>query len=239
MEPRLSPIRRAESRAGGRAGAWAASALLGLGALLLALGAGHGAALAQSGGQPGDFDYYVLSLSWQPSWCAAEGDRRGAATCRPGMERGFTLHGLWPQYLDGWPEFCARETRDPRRAETAAMADIMGSGGLAWHQWKKHGRCTGLPPERYFQLSRRAWDQVVRPQVLRDVDRALTVSPDVVEQAFLEANPGLPAEAIGVTCRDGRIAEVRLCLDRSLKPRACTGRAARVCSRPARLPPMR
>jgi len=27
----------------------------------------------------GVFDYYVLSLSWSPTWCAQEGAARGAA----------------------------------------------------------------------------------------------------------------------------------------------------------------
>ena len=37
------------------------------------------------------------------------------------------------------------------------MADIMGSGGSAWHQWKKHGRCSGLSPDDFFALSREAY----------------------------------------------------------------------------------
>ncbi|MEM9781334.1 MAG: ribonuclease T2 [Pseudomonadota bacterium] len=222
-----------------RTAARRAVGLIALVLLAMPWAAAQTGAQAQSRGTAGDFDYYVLALSWQPSWCASEGDSRDAPTCAPGMTRGFTLHGLWPQYVDGWPEWCERVTRDPRRSETAAMTDIMGSGGLAWHQWKKHGRCTGLAPEQYFALARRAWDQVTRPALLRQVDRVLTVSPDAVEEAFLEANPVLDATSVGVTCRDGRIAEVRICLDRGLNPRPCSGPAARVCTRPARLPPMR
>ena len=85
------------------------------------------------------FDYYVLALTWTPSWCAAEGEARDGQ-CDPGRDLGFTLHGLWPQFEQGWPEDCPSEEADPSRRETAAMADVMGSGSLAWYQWKKHGR---------------------------------------------------------------------------------------------------
>lgn len=57
-------------------------------------------------GQAGQFDYYVLALSWQPSWCAIEGDARGAAQCSQNTGYGWLLHGLWPQYHQGWPEYC-------------------------------------------------------------------------------------------------------------------------------------
>ena len=96
------------------------------------------------GERAGDFDYYVLALSWTPSWCALEGDERNSPQCDPGQGYGFTLHGLWPQYEEGWPSFCPTSERPATRGETGAMVDIMGSSGLAWHQWRKHGTCTGL-----------------------------------------------------------------------------------------------
>src|SRR6476661_2195277 len=85
----------------------------------------------------GDFDYYVLSLSWSPNWCATEGEA-GDAQCEPGAGYGWILHGLWPQYEEGWPDDCDTAARDPSRRDTAMMSDIMGSGGLAWHAWQKH-----------------------------------------------------------------------------------------------------
>jgi ribonuclease T2 len=187
----------------------------------------------------GAFDYYVLALSWTPSWCEREGDARGAPVCGEGAARGFVLHGLWPQHEDGWPEYCATTARDASRAETARMADIMGSAGLAWHQWKKHGRCSGLSAHNYFALSRHAYRSVVRPEVLRRLEETVRIDPDVVEAAFLEANPDLAPEHLVVTCREGLIAEARLCLTRGLEPRPCSGPAARACTRPARFPPMR
>jgi hypothetical protein len=87
------------------------------------------ASLRAEGERAGDFDYYVLSLSWTPTWCALEGDDRNSPQCDPGQGFGFTLHGLWPQYEDGWPSFCPTALRPPSRGQTGAMADIMGSSG--------------------------------------------------------------------------------------------------------------
>lgn len=169
----------------------------------------------------GDFDYYVMALSWSPSWCEAEGDARQAAQCRDGAGFGWVLHGLWPQYEDGWPSYCPSGLRNPSRGETAAMADIMGSGGSAWHQWKKHGRCSGLTSEDYFDLARRAYRHTVRPPIFRKLPGTVRVRPDVIERAFLETNPPMQADGLTVECRDGRIAEVRICLTKDLEYRAC------------------
>ena len=205
-----------------------------------ALGAvlGSGAALGE-GGRAGAFDYYVLALSWTPSWCAAEGDRRGAPRCG---ERGlgWSLHGLWPQHERGWPSDCRTDRRAPSRAETAAQADLFGSGGAAWHQWRKHGSCSGLSAAAYFALARAAYDAARRPDVLRGLDRLVTLPAAVVEEAFLEADPRLHPDGVTVTCRDGRVAEVRLCLDRDLAPRRCGADVRRDCTLPdAALPPVR
>ncbi|MEM7059591.1 MAG: ribonuclease T2 [Pseudomonadota bacterium] len=187
-----------------------------------------------------EFTHYVMALSWNASWCAIEGDARGADQCDPKHDLGFTLHGLWPQGERGWPEFCRTRERDPSRSMTGQMADIMGSGGLAWHQWKKHGRCSGLSAEEYFKLSRDAYGMINRPALLRKVEKRLRVPPEVIEKAFLEANDGLRANQLAVTCRDGYVQEVRICLTKGLVPRACTPKTERGCrAKSAVLPPIR
>ncbi len=197
------------------------------------------AALAD-GERSGDFDYYVLALSWSPTWCALEGDARASPQCAGGAGFGWILHGLWPQYEEGWPSHCPTAERNPTRAETAAMADIAGTSGLAWHAWNKHGRCSGLSAAEYFALARRAYGAVGRPDVLRRLDRAVTLPARVVEQAFLEANPGLTADEITITCKAGRVEEARLCLTRELEPRACGRDVSRDCDlKSALLDPVR
>lgn len=185
---------------------------------------------AADGDRPGDFDYYVLALSWNASWCAREGDRRGADQCDARHALGFTLHGLWPQREVGWPRDCRTSARDPSRRRSGEMADIMGSGGLAWHQWKKHGRCSGLSADDYFRLSRRAYESIARPEIFRRLPNDVTLPPKVVEEAFLEANPGLRPDGVTITCRDGRLQEARICLARDLSPRVCGRDVIRDCA---------
>ncbi|MET4102369.1 ribonuclease T2 [Roseovarius sp. MBR-78] len=176
----------------------------------------------------GAFDYYVLALSWSPTWCALEGRARGAAQCD--RAHGWVLHGLWPQNTRGWPSYCQTAQRPPSRAMTAGMADIMGAPGLAWHQWKKHGTCSGLSAADYFALSRRAYARVNRPAVFRKLDQPVKLPARVVEEAFLKANPGWGRDMLTITCRAGRIEEARLCLSKSLDPVPCGRDVSRDCT---------
>ena len=182
------------------------------------------------GERAGDFDYYVLSLSWSPNWCAYEGDARGSDQCDPRHDHGWILHGLWPQYHRGFPSFCNAAERPPSRAATQGMADIMGSSGLAWHQWKKHGVCTGLSAPAYYALSREAYDRVIRPSVFRKLDRSVRLPPSVVEDAFLKANPDMERDGITITCRQVYIQEARICLRRDLAPVPCGQDVVRDCT---------
>jgi ribonuclease T2 len=176
----------------------------------------------------GAFDYYVLALSWSPTWCALEGRARGAAQCD--RAHGWVLHGLWPQNTRGWPAHCQTAQRPPSHAMTAGMADIMGAPGLAWHQWKKHGTCSGLSAADYFALSRRASARVNRPAVFRKLDQPVKLPARVVEEAFLKANPGWGRDMLTITCRAGRIEEARLCLSKSLDPVPCGRDVSRDCT---------
>jgi len=180
------------------------------------------------GERAGDFDYYVLALSWSPTFCALEGEARGNPQCdRP---LGWVLHGLWPQFEQGWPSNCRTSERNPSRSDTSAMADIMGSSGSAWHQWKKHGRCSGLSSQDYYDLSRLAYNKVNRPEVLRKLSKSVTLPATLIEEAFLKANPDWQANMLTITCKKGRIQEARLCLARDLSPRKCGRDVIRDCS---------
>lgn len=186
-------------------------------------------AFAWADGKPGQFDYYVMSLSWSPNWCAIEGDTRGSDQCDDRHDHGWILHGLWPQYHRGWPSFCQTSERAPSRSMTASMVDIMGSSGLAWHQWKKHGTCSGLSATDYYALSRRAYERVTRPEIFRRLSKPVKLPASVVEDAFLEANPDLEPDGITITCRDGHIQEARICLSRDLTPVPCGQDVVRDC----------
>ncbi|MHA1128969.1 MAG: ribonuclease T2 family protein [Alphaproteobacteria bacterium] len=191
------------------------------------------------GERAGDFDYYVMALSWTPSWCELEGDERNSPQCDPDQGFGFTLHGLWPQFESGWPSYCRTSTRDPSRGQTEAMADIMGTSGLAWYQWKKHGRCSGLSATEYFGAARTAYNAITRPEVLRQLPNEMTLPPSVIEAAFLELNQAITPDGLTVTCKANMIQEVRICLTKDLTPRICGADVIRDCQYPANMAPMR
>jgi ribonuclease T2 len=198
--------------------------------ILMAIAAASWASVARAEGEPaGDFDYYVLSLSWSAAWCALEGDARDDPQCDAGRGLTFVLHGLWPQYEAGWPSFCRTVERDPTRAETSAMADIMGGSGLAFYQWKKHGRCSGLSAPEFYRTARDAYTAVKIPALFEDVSRALTLPASVIEDAFVEANPDMQRDQITVTCKDGLIQEARMCLTKDLQFRRCGDDVIRDC----------
>lgn len=178
----------------------------------------------------GEFDYYVMALSWSPNWCAIEGDSRGSTQCDDDADFGWVLHGLWPQFENGWPADCRHSFRNPSRGDTSAMADLFGSSGSAWHQWNKHGSCSGLSPDDYYALARQAYATITRPAVLRRLSDPVTLPASLIEDAFMRDNDGLDADEITITCRDGRIQEARICLTRDLELRECGSDVSRDCS---------
>ena len=181
------------------------------------------------GERAGDFDYYVLSLGWSPTWCALTGDARGDDQCDARHAYGFTLHGLWPQYESGWPSFCRSSEPDPSRSQTTAMADLTGSSGLAWREWKKHGRCSGLSATNYYAASRQAYENTMIPSYFFRIQKDMKLPASVIEDAFLDADPRLDRNMITITCEAGRIDEVRICLTKDLAPRLCGDDVARDC----------
>lgn len=178
----------------------------------------------------GEFDYYVMSLSWSPNWCALDGDSRNSPQCDDAEDFGWVLHGLWPQYERGYPQRCRTSFRPPSRTQTTEMADIMGTSGLAWYQWNKHGVCAGLPSDDYYALAREAYNSITRPPVFRRLTDPVTLPASVVEQAFLRDNPGMTDRNITITCKSGYIQEARICLTRDLELRDCGPDVIRDCS---------
>lgn len=178
----------------------------------------------------GDFDYYVLSLSWSPNWCTLEGDARNSPQCDASEDHGWVLHGLWPQYHRDWPAHCQTAERPPSRRITGEMTDIMGSSGLAWYQWRKHGTCSGLSAREYYALSREAYGRISRPEIFRKLRKPVKLPASIVEEAFLKANPKLDRDMVTVTCRADYIQEVRICLSKDLDPVPCGRDVARDCT---------
>ncbi|MGO9483239.1 MAG: ribonuclease T2 family protein [Rhodomicrobium sp.] len=231
-------------------------------ALAIFAGPPHKAlAQADRGGMPGDFDYYVLALSWSPTYCSGQGGSDGGSRSERdsqyGESRGyggggyggrqyddsrgygrrdsgeqcsgtrpyaFVLHGLWPQYeRKGWPESCQTGNRPWVPGETIErMLDIMPSRHLVIQEYKKHGVCSGLDPQQYFDAARKAYGSIRIPEQFQDPQAPLKVAPEDVQKAFLDGNRQLSADSLQVVCSRDLLREVRICLTKDLAPRPCS-----------------
>jgi len=183
---------------------------------------------AGSSGAAGSFDYYLMSLSWSPSFC--ETHLQETSQCGH-QGYGFVLHGLWPQNRNGsWPQHCAGGAA-PDDATIQHTLGFMPSRRLIEHEWETHGTCSGLDSRAYFELADRAFARVKVPPVLAAAQKPPAISAAEVVKFFVEANPGMNNDMISVTCHDGyELTEVRVCLDKdSLSPRACGGRVHNTC----------
>ncbi|HEY4774195.1 MAG TPA: ribonuclease T2 [Xanthobacteraceae bacterium] len=203
-----------------------------------------GAPLAQDRRQnePGQFDFFVLSLSWSPSFCEASSER--AVAPRPeqcgSRPYSFVVHGLWPQYERGFPEYCQVPAPKLSRDIVSSMLDLMPSPRLVFHGWQRHGTCSGLPPRAFFEAVRKARAVVKIPQQYLALGDPLTVTPDEVEDAFVKANPGLTRTGIAVSCDARRLKEVRICLTKDFKFQECAEVDRRACRRDQlTMPPVR
>lgn len=167
------------------------------------------------------FDFYVLSLSWSPSYCEAEGDEANRQQCGAARPYAFVVHGLWPQFERGFPEDCRTDEPDVANATLRTLYDIMPSAGLIRHEWRTHGSCSGLDQDDYFAVLRAARETVSIPPEFRRLDAYRTLDPDDAEAAFLKANPSLPRDAVAVTCDRRYLREVRICMTKDLDFRSC------------------
>src|SRR5215475_10992266 len=185
--------------------------------------------------EPGQFDFYVLSLSWSPSFCDAVTERSVESAARQ-PECGdkpfaFIVHGLWPQYERGFPEYCQNPAPRLDRNIVSSMIDLMPSPRMIFRLWDRHGVCSGLPARAYFETMRKARAMVKIPEDYLDLKQPRSVTPGEVEDAFIAANPGLSHDGIAVGCDAKRLNEVRICLSKDLKFRDCTEVDQRACRR--------
>ncbi len=170
----------------------------------------------------GNFDYYVLSLSWAPDFCAQPSGYKDPRECGKGRRLGFVVHGLWPQSERGrGPERCAPAS-PVRRDIVQAMLAYIPSPGLIQHEWSLHGVCSGLGAADYFGLVGKARDQIRIPPELQAPDKARELSPSEIEEKLAGANPRFPRDAFRTACSGGTLQEVRVCLTKDLAPRPCS-----------------
>ena len=236
--PSRMPSRRAPIRRRPVPRRLAAPALAAL--MLGATPAGPAAAQDSRQNEPGKFDFYVLSLSWSPSYCDAIGERAQQQPECQDRAHAFVVQGLWPQYEQGFPEFCQVPAPRLDRAIVSSMLDLMPAPNLIFRGWDRHGTCSGVSARAYFDTVRKARAVVKIPVEYIDLKSTLTVAPGEIEDAFIRTNPGMTRGAVAVSCDEQRVREVRVCLSKDLKFRDCAEVDSRACRREqVVMPPVR
>jgi len=174
------------------------------------------------------FDFYLLALTSHPAFCA-DGHAR-ERECRAGDRLPISIHGLWPERLatGQYPHDCAGPALDLEPDTERELATLMPGMAqrLHEHEWRKHGTCSGLDDDQYFQAAF---------QRAGEVDRALgpkltTLAGRQVDAAALRAAVDQRAPGMGATLtfhcrtlrdaprrqrRDPFLVEIRQCLERN------------------------
>ena len=168
----------------------------------------------------GKFDYFVLALSWAPDYCAANGSS-DPQECGLGKKLGFVLHGLWPQYNQGYPSNCGSEPLPA--AVKAQFPGLYPNDTLFEHEWAKHGTCSGLTPERYLAFTRQIKDSVAIPPSLRAPQSPIRTTAADLKDQFIQVNSGFSPADLAVNCSSsGRyLSEMYVCFAKDGQPAAC------------------
>jgi ribonuclease T2 len=165
----------------------------------------------QKAGKPGQFDYYLLVLSWSPEFCHA---KPSATQCKD--HRNFVLHGLWPQNNDGsYPASCA--TTQPPPTDLSKIEQIMPAEIIA-HEWQKHGTCSGLSGDAYFRLAQAIFASVKIPGDFIAPTQTTTSRPATLKKDFEGANPALADQDIAIQLQQGYLNAVEICFSKGDHP---------------------
>jgi ribonuclease T2 len=174
------------------------------------------------------FTYYVLSLYWLPTLCL---ESPGADECHGLRRTGFVVQGLWPSLDYNSPVNCGGN--DVLSGELIdRMQDLIPTRGLLQREWTEHGTCSGLAPDEFFATLRQAYRSVNIP-TLGDGVHEMQLTGRQITTSFTSRDPGLPLQAVAVTCSDNpaRLREVRICLSKNLASTYCTGEMIRSACR--------
>jgi ribonuclease T2 len=180
----------------------------------------HKKSQSSGGNTPGQFDYYLLTLSWAPQFCATNPNGRGTVECNPKKHMGLVVHGLWPQYNNGsWPQDCA--STPPVGQDTVNhMLPMMPGKQLIQHEWAKHGTCSGLTMDQYFDAIEKLYNGMKVPSEFKQPKDAAKDAPTDIESAFASSN-NAPSDAFRVSCPQQDFSAVQVCLDKDFQYKTC------------------
>jgi ribonuclease T2 len=175
---------------------------------------------ANSDASAGDFDYFLLTLSWAPEFCATNPNGRTSVECAPSQHRGLVVHGLWPQYDSGkWPQDCA-STPPVSSSIVNHMMPIMPGKQLIQHEWEKHGTCSGMSVQDYFGAIEKLYNGLEVPPEFKKPTASAQTNAAAIEQKFATANSASKG-AFRISCPQNEFSAVEVCLSKDLQYQAC------------------
>lgn len=169
-----------------------------------------------------DFDYYKLAVTYSSSFCAnTENHGSHFAQCRAGHQNHFALHGFWPQNENDWPEYCSlRNTFVPSRI-AKKFRDLIPDKKALQYQWRKHGACSGMRPEEYFNLARQAISHLSLAKLENALEENSDLGIPAASRILLQSNPNLNNTGFTFHCENGGIQDIRFCFTKALESRTC------------------
>lgn len=171
------------------------------------------------------FDFYVLSMSWQPEFCYKH-RHDGFSGCEKPLDIfriNLTIHGMWPQFQDGsWPSSCSNEKFDPevvydigeQRFEkfwpnVKSSKNSRDHMSFWEHEWVKHGTCSGLTQKEYFETTLNHF--LDTPSLVHENYGGSVMKSDL-EYSY-KAQLGDGKGDVILVCSAGRfLSEVRVCI---------------------------
>ena len=203
--------------------------------------AGRGSAAAQGA----DVDHYVLALSWSPTFCASPEAENENLQCGKNRRFAFVVHGLWPQDRRSRPpQYCRTGESWVPEEQIDEMLPIMPSKSLIIHEWKKHGTCSGLGMEEYFDLTETLFRKIRVPARYLTPLQPVTITPETLIADFVKTNRGLRSDMMTIVCKPragrARLQELRVCFSLDGQFSQCRPRRRSDCaSETLVLPPVK
>jgi len=187
------------------------------------------------GQDSGDFEVYVLEQQWLPRVCCNTPTRHpcpdmegnyGAEhmvfhLLKPVYDPSRMVknkHFYWPQYCDAFSR-CSRRNPPPGLCQVdLPLADLFQTEQFkdlapryteeqsVHEEWCRHGSCSGLSPEQYFEYGFNLAQTIGTPSMVTEFS-GQSVSKKLLSQAF--------GEKALLVCDDGGLESVRTCWQRN------------------------
>ncbi|WP_303817984.1 ribonuclease [Actinobacillus minor] len=164
--------------------------------------------------------YYMLALSWSPSFCETQKQKNGGYVpqrlsyqCAGNQNFGWVIHGLWPQNknarsVNEQPRYCqgdlaplSPQLLEKYLPESPGMTLLQG-------QWEKHGACAFNNAEEYFAKQKALFQSLTLPNT--------DMRKNELFRWMRKNNPQLDRVYLGASKN-----ELYICYDKSWQPMDC------------------